>query len=201
MKFLFDTSRIDEAAAEMKISDYGQLITPLSGMTNRGFTFAIDNGCFRKFSHANWLRILERERPHKARCEFVAMPDVVGCSHRTMALFHHYREWHRDILSGYRLAYVMQDGQDPAILRSIFPWIHYVFVGGTNDFKLGPDAVALIRLAQSKNVKVHVGRVNSKERYDKFKALGCDSCDGTGLCRFTWQREKYAQPQFHEVLS
>ncbi len=27
-----------------------------------------------------------------------------------------------------------------------------------------------------------------------------DSCDGTGLCRFTWQREKFAQPQFKEVL-
>lgn len=200
MKFLFDTSDIQQAALEAGITDFGQLITPLTGMNNRGLTFAIDNGCFKSFNKDNWLRILDRERPHQARCEFVAIPDVVGCSHRTMALFEYYRRFYEQELRGYRLAYVLQDGQEELPLRRILPLVHYVFVGGTNAFKLGEDVKPLINLAQRKDVKVHVGRINSKERYDKFKSLGCDSCDGTGLCRFTWQRQKFAQPQFQEVL-
>lgn len=201
MKFLFDTSKIEEAAQQLGVSDYGQLITPLTGMTNRGYTFAIDNGCFSSFNKDRWLYILDRERKNQARCEFVCLPDVVGCAERTFHMYQYCREHYRHELRGYKLAYVLQDGQDEERLRQwVFPYVHYVFVGGTNDFKLGPDAVRLIKFAQRKNIKVHVGRVNSKERFDKFDALGCDSCDGTGLCRFTWQREKFAQPQFAEVL-
>lgn len=197
MKFLFDTSNIEKSAAEMEITDYGQLITPLTQMRNRGYTFAIDNGCFRRFDEVQWLRILHREREFASECQFVALPDVVGCPSRTLALFDHFKL--RSSVAGYKLAYVLQDGQE----KDLVPWdeIAYVFVGGTDEFKLGEDAVKLIRASQGYGKKVHVGRINSKDRFDKFEALNCDSCDGTGLCRFTWQRINYAHPQFEQVLS
>ena len=63
------------------------------------------------------------------------------------------------------------------------PWalVDWLFVGGSTGWKLGEGAEALIRQAQTHGKRVHVGRVNSATRFRHFRALGCDSADGTFL--------------------
>lgn len=71
------------------------------------------------------------------------------------------------------------------------PWsqVPALFIGGSTDFKLGPDAMALIAEANRRHVWVHVGRVNTKNRFARFFWVA-QSADGTCL-RFgpaAWER-------------
>jgi EAL domain-containing protein (putative c-di-GMP-specific phosphodiesterase class I) len=58
-----------------------------------------------------------------------------------------------------------------------------VFIGGSTDWKLGRHAEAVIRAAQAMGVWVHVGRVNTAQRIEKFLEMGVDSIDGASLSR------------------
>lgn len=40
---------------------------------------------------------------------------------------------------------------------------------------------------------VHVGRVNTPGRFERFEMLGAHSIDGTGLSRYSWMRERIMQ--------
>ena len=56
-----------------------------------------------------------------------------------------------------------------------------LFIGGTDEFKLGPDAEAIGREAKDRGKWLHMGRVNSIKRLRIAKRMGCDSVDGTYL--------------------
>ena len=56
-----------------------------------------------------------------------------------------------------------------------------LFLGGTTEWKLGPDAWRLTEHAKSEGRWVHMGRVNSERRFTTARAMGCDSADGTFL--------------------
>ena len=70
------------------------------------------------------------------------------------------------------------------------PWdeIVAVFIGGTDDFKLGRHGAACVKAAKALGKWVHVGRVNTPGRLEYFEDLGADSCDGTGLARYSHMR-------------
>lgn len=57
-----------------------------------------------------------------------------------------------------------------------------LFIGGSTEYKLGPETAEFIRWAKSVGLWVHVGRVNSLKRFAYFQLLGADSCDGTFPC-------------------
>jgi hypothetical protein len=56
-----------------------------------------------------------------------------------------------------------------------------VFVGGSDDFKLGPVAAALVAEATARGKWSHVGRVNSRKPLRYATLIGADSADGTYL--------------------
>lgn len=146
--------------------------------------FAIDNGAFGKFDAALFLRLVERERPRRDLCRFVAVPDVVGDARRTLEVFSVWRR--KPELAGWPLALVVQNGQENLPI----PWAHIdaIFLGGDDKFKLGAAAMGCLKAAKALGKWVHAGRVNTPGRYELFKDAGADSIDGTGLARYSHMR-------------
>ncbi len=81
---------------------------------------------------------------------------------------------------------VAQDGLTPDFV----PWmqIDALFIGGTDKFKMGTQALDLVVEARIRGKHVHMGRVNGPRRVRYAKAIGCDSFDGTSL---SWFRDTY----------
>lgn len=158
----------------------GFLRTPYGGHSLDGVAvWAMDNGCFTGAypGDEDFLALLDQLEPHRARCLFVAVPDVVGDGPATLAGFPDMAA--RIRARGWPVALVGQDGMEHLPV----PWhlVDWLFVGGSTEWKLGRGAVDLIRQAQAHGKRVHVGRVNSGQRFARFASLGCDSADGTYL--------------------
>lgn len=147
-----------------------------------GLPWAADNGAFTRCFDADlFLGWLESMRPFRPTCLFVAAPDVYGDAPGTL---HAFAEWAQR-LDGWPLAFVAQDGQEELDLPDPGLWAA-LFVGGSTAWKLSPAAVTVIRRAQGLRKRVHVGRVNYRQRYRYFRRLseseGRDeewTCDGT----------------------
>lgn len=158
----------------------GYLRAPGGGRKLRpGWTWAADNGAFGQGwpGYGKWLAWLEQHTPEeRARCLFATAPDVVGDHDATVARSLPWLPVLRSM--GYPAAFVLQDG---ATVDTV-PWdeLDVAFVGGSDAFKLG-GADDLIREAQRRGKRVHVGRVNSGKRYERFALMGVDSADGTFL--------------------
>jgi len=80
---------------------------------------------------------------------------------------------------GFAVAYVLQDGQEDVPV----PWdeVDAIFIGGSDDFKLGAYCAQLVAEAKRRGLWVHKGRVNSRKRMLIAHSFGCDSADGTWL--------------------
>lgn len=127
-------------------------------------------------------------------CKFVTAPDVVGDWEATRQLWD---EWQPDLSAAWLpMAYVAQDGQ-PA---DRVPWrsIDALFIGGGTEYKLSAEAEQLGREAKRRGLWLHMGRVNSRKRFDYARATGCNSVDGTSYSRWrtrwlpnalTWHQE------------
>lgn len=113
--------------------------------------------------------------PHQGTCLGIPIPDVVGDALATLRQFSQYWRGVKDL--GYPVAFVSQDGITPEIT----PWDYFdvLFVGGSDDHKLGNEAGAMIAEAKHRGKWVHVGRVNRASRIKQFWM--CDSVDGTWL--------------------
>lgn len=161
-----------------------QLLTPLTRFRrqNKRAKFAIDNGAFAGFKAGEFKGLLLREKDAKELCRFVAVPDVVGSARRTLEVFDHWKYK----LSGWPLALVAQDGIEDLPI----PWeqIAAIFIGGSTTFKLSDHAKHIIQAAKAIGKWVHVGRVNSFERWGKLEEAGCDSIDGTGISQYSHMR-------------
>lgn len=167
----------------------GQLLTPLTRYRLRSEIFAIDNGGFNELDIPGLKALLKREHDNRGKCLFVSMPDIVGSAQRTTELFWHF---HKDPdFSGWRLAFVCQDGQENLPI----PWdfIDAVFIGGSTTWKISMHVVQIIKTAKILGKHVHVGRVNTPERWSWFEKHGADSADGTGLARYTHMRKAIAE--------
>ncbi len=162
----------------------GQLLTPLTQFCYFGQEYAIDNGAYTTFDSKRFERMLYRQLEHRSKCLFVCCPDIVGSARRTLEVFDRYA----CKLEGWPTALVAQDGQEDLPM----PWdcIQAVFVGGTTHWKMSDHVVQLIKAAQILGKYVHIGRVNTIKRYRHFESLGCDSCDGSGLSRFSGMLEQ-----------
>ena len=201
MIVMLDTpDNLAEAAAELGCS-VEQLLTPLTRRKRQQPEqhFTVDNGAFARFNADAFLSLLARNENARDLCRWVAVPDVVGSARRTAEVF---ERWKTKI-AHWPLAYVCQDGQDSIPI----PWdeIVAVFIGGTNDFKLGKEAAACVKAAKALGKWCHVGRVNTPGRLEYFEELGADSCDGTGLARYSHMRkaihESATQPRlFNEPI-
>jgi hypothetical protein len=155
--------------------DLGAIITPAQGnrVTN-AVTTMIDNGCFTRPNDFTIDRYRDLVADYPASL-FATVPDVVGDWDATL------NRWLEFPKDGWQvpLAIVLQDGATV----STVPWdeIGAVFVGGSTDWKLGPEAAAIVAEANRQGVWAHMGRVNSLRRLRYAAWIGCDSADGTYL--------------------
>jgi hypothetical protein len=174
----------------------GQLLTPLTRYRLRepGRPWAIDNGGFKRLDIAAFNALLAREEHHKDKCLFVAAPDIVGSAQRTLELFAHFRP----TLEGWPVALVCQDGQEHLPI----PWdeIAAIFIGGTTGWKCSHHVERIVKTAKIFGKWVHVGRVNSPQRFTYFENMEADSCDGSGLARYTHMREAVANRGAQSIL-
>lgn len=174
-----------------------QLLTPLTRRRPQHPEnyFAIDNGAFARFEVNEFTSLLERERPRRDLCRWVAAPDVVGCARRTLECF---EAW-KSQLAGWPLAFVCQDGQE----NFSIPWgdIAAIFIGGSTDWKMSDNAAHCVKAAKIIGKWVHAGRVNTPGRFEYFQELGADSIDGTGLSRYSWMRKAIHDEHFQPKLA
>lgn len=179
---------LDQCEAEIGVP-VGQLLTPLTRYKLRDpeRPWAIDNGFFAGGDIPAFHALLRREAHHKKKCLFVAAPDVVGCARRTLEVFSHWMPQ----LEGWKIALVVQDGQEELPI----PWhlISAIFIGGSTKWKCSDHVAHIIKAAKAMGKHVHAGRVNDPMRWKHFEELGVDTCDGTGLARYTHMRESVAR--------
>lgn len=167
---------------------FGRLLSPrmfarIPDTSALGIPWAADNDCFQGLNVVLYRRMLKAISDLPG-CKFVTVPDVVGEWRVTRF---HFWQWQKEVeATGQPLAYVAQDGQP----GSEIPWelIGALFIGGTTEFKLSPEAERLGREAKRRGLWLHMGRVNSRKRFDYARATGCDSVDGTSYSRWrnTW---------------
>ena len=177
MLILLDCSKkkIDEYSVKYEYQ-FGQLRTPLTKYAYADVTYAVDNGAFTEFHKDRWLRLIEQAKQNKDKLLFVTMPDIVGSARRTSELFDLFK------IADIPKALVLQDG----IENVDIPWneLEAVFIGGTDRFKESRSALDCCRTAKMLDKWVHVGRVNTIRRLDKFIGIA-DSIDGSGISRYT----------------
>lgn len=140
--------------------------------------WAADNGCFNQgaaFDDRKFYRFLDTVP--RSRLLFVAAPDVLGDAAATRERSHPYLQTFLSM--GLPRAFVAQNGID----RAGAPWddFEWLFLGGDDEFKLGPVARQFVVEAHGHGKRVHMGRVNSNRRLLYATNIGCDSADGTFL--------------------
>lgn len=84
------------------------------------------------------------------------------------------------MVKDFPVALVSQDG----ISNTDIPWDDFdcIFIGGSDEHKLGKEGGWVVREAKKHNKWIHIGRVNSSRRILKF--WQADSWDGTCLNYF-----------------
>lgn len=195
MALLDNGQDLAECEAEIGVP-VGQLLTPLTKYKLRDpqRPWAVDNGGFKRLDIPGLERLLARNEQHKETCLFVAVPDIVFSAQRTLELF--------SLLSprfkGWPLALVCQDGLEHAPI----PWgdIDAIFIGGSTSWKCSLHVERIIQTAKILGKHVHIGRVNHPDRYHHFEKLGADTCDGTGLARYSHMRRAIAARGEQAVL-
>ncbi|WP_280502033.1 hypothetical protein [Nocardia farcinica] len=168
------------AVAAMEAGVIGFIDTPAQG--NRrpaGVKWCADNGCYSGGYPGDiaWLGWLAKNAHAAKSCLFATAPDVVGDAAATLTRSAPFLPIIRAL--GYKAALVAQDG-----LESLHvPWGAFdaLFVGGSTEWKLGPQARVLVTEARRRSKWVHMGRVNSERRCRYAELIGCDSVDGTYL--------------------
>jgi hypothetical protein len=161
-----------------KTGKIGLLFSPGGERDPYRLPFALDNGRYgawiknREWDEAAWRKLLRFADKQKQKPRFVLVPDVVTSRKNTRL------EWDRfapDLIGKYTLAYAAQDG---ATKEDIPPQADLVFVGGSTNWKW-----ETVGYWASNFPRVHVGRVNQPTRLPELKAMGVESCDGTGWFR------------------
>lgn len=195
MKFLIDTQQ-DTLRRRMETSNLilGQLLTPLTGYSDWGGIYAVDNGAFSGFPAEKFERLLKRQetagQERLQDCLFVTVPDIIGNVRRTMELWRHRDRWFADRAPhwGNRVALVAQDGLEDWDI----PWqeIRTLFIGGGDPWKDSKAVADIVRAAKTLGLWVHVGRVNTSKRFEHFLQLGADSCDGSGVAMYDHMLER-----------
>ncbi|MFD8384289.1 hypothetical protein ACFV2X_38205 [Streptomyces sp. NPDC059679] len=180
------------------------MTTPAQG--NRipdGALYACDNGKFGKgWPGADaWYDWLTRtvDRYGADRCLWAVAPDVPFDAASTLA---ESRPWLSKIRElGIPAAFAAQDGCEDDLI----PWGEFdvLFLAGSTEWKIGPTAQRLAEEATTRGLKVHMGRVNSRQRLRIAEVYGCDTADGTYLAfgpqqnlpqLLSWLREIHLAP-------
>lgn len=156
-------------------------LSPGSNHVPKGVRYMADNGRFGKGwpGYGGWWRWL-RDRTEmygRAQCAFATAPDTVGDAEATLRGS---LTWLAVIdFVGVPPSFVAQDG----VRKYPPPWGFFdiLFLGGSDEFKLGPEGVWVTEQALERGIPVHMGRVNTRRRLRYAHSIGCTSVDGTLL--------------------
>ena len=188
---VFFTQDVSSIANE-NLDRFGLLITankPIEGIPLHiqiGAWWILDNGAFTKkgFKEHYWEEWLDYmfDFQYQSTCLCVVVPDVVGDAKATLAQFKHYNDTLK--IRDWNTALVTQDGMK----KNMLPWDDFdvLFIGGTDNHKMGLEAAYLIEEGIKRDKHIHVGRVNTEYRLMQF--WHCHTWDGTAL---TIKPEKY----------
>lgn len=175
-------------ATKRRHRDVGEFILPGAGndpdsLDLKPRRWAIDNGAFTGLDVEAFMDTLRRFRGKKG-CLFAAAPDVVGDGYETLRRWPFWSDVIRAV--GFIPALVLQDG----MLADEIPWptVGAVFVGGTDEWKIGEQAASLVGVARARGLWAHMGRVNSYQRMNRAAVMGCQSCDGGQYSMFPDRR-------------
>lgn len=178
----------------------GRLVQPrhysnLASTLRAGMQWAVDNDCYQGLSVDRYYRMLDKIKAalvafngdtlYQEHWEglplFVNVPDVVANADATLALWYRWQSGVRR--RGLPVGFVAQNGCEHGVMP---PWHEFdaLFIGGDDQWKLGPEVRSLVAEAKRRGKHVHMGRVNSVRRLRYALAIGCDSVDGTKYCRF-----------------
>lgn len=110
--------------------------------------WCLDSGTFTKnFNKEAWRKRVIEYIPYIENCSFVVVPDVVYDYQKTLERFYdNYRFLKKH---GFPCAFVTQDKID--IESAPFELFDVLFVGGSNNHKLGAEARNIIEIAKKKN--------------------------------------------------
>ena len=139
----------------------------------------LDNAAYSGFILSRYQNMLQKwESISTIKVRWVAVPDVVADSQKTLHQFHEYAPR----LSQFPCAFVGQDGCEDQEL----PWNEFrcFFVGGSTAWKLSRSAVDMMQEAKKRGKLVHVGRVNSQKRLRYAFYNDADTVDGTGYSKY-----------------
>lgn len=193
-----------EVKAAMQAGLLGCMTTPAQG--NRipdGSLYACDNGKFGKGwpGADRWFQWLSDtvDRYGPDRCLWAVAPDVPFDAKATLAESQPWLAKIREL--GIPAAFAAQDGCE----NGLIPWGEFdvLFLAGSTEWKIGPVAQRLAEEAQNRGLKVHMGRVNSRQRLRIAEVYGCETCDGTYLAfgpdrnlpnLLAWLREIHLTP-------
>lgn len=199
-------------ALEHQGDGFGRLLSPrqyarVAATADADIPWAADNDCFgrpirhsseppserfKAAANAERFRTMLKAITGVPGCLFVTAPDRVADRLMTIRLF---EEWLPELrATGQPIAYVLQDcPSNPLGWNYMIPWKHIsaLFIGGTTEFKLGPSAERSAEEAIRRGLWVHMGRVNSRKRFNYAHAIGCNSVDGSKFSRWrnTWLSE------------
>lgn len=173
-----------EVRAAMAAGDLGCMTTPAQGnVIPEGAVYACDNGKFgigKGWPGADrwfeWLcTTVDRYGPD--RCLWAVAPDVPFDAAGTLAESLPWLARIREL--GIPAAFAAQDGSE----HGLIPWGDFdvLFIAGSTEWKIGTAAYRLAQEAKQRGLKVHMGRVNSRQRLRIAEHFGCDSADGTYL--------------------
>jgi hypothetical protein len=148
----------------------GHLHTPTCGnrLASYWLPWACDNAAFTGLDVPAFLRMLASVLVDNGKPLWVTAPDVVGDSRETLRRFRVWGPLIREL--GLPVAFVMQDGCETLGI----PWddLDAVFVGGSTEYKLSPEAAATVREAAERGKGTHMGSTAHN---------GADS--GTPICQ------------------
>lgn len=183
MKFLIDGSSVRIAERKLQAAELiaGQLLTPLTRYKRCEPVFGIDNGAFSGLDLKGFTRLLKRYYEFRDQCLFVAIPDKVADHKETLLMWDKYN----GLADGYKKAFVAQDGFDG--------WpknVDAIFIGGSTEFKDSKECEDIVLTALDNNMHVHIGRVNTYERFYNFHQIGAHTCDGSGISMYDHMLEK-----------
>lgn len=175
----------DEIVKAMGDQVIGLIDQPNQGKVGRinqahavGATWCADNGAFAdRWNAETWWAFLEARVKWVDSCLFAVAPDVVGDAGATRVASAPWLDRIADL--GYPVAYVAQDGIE--MYEPPWEFFDVLFVGGSDEFKLGPVARKYVTLAREHGKRVHMGRVNSLTRLRYARDIGCQTADGTFL--------------------
>jgi hypothetical protein len=103
----------------------------------------------------------------------------IGHARPTLELFHKHVGLVKEL--GFPVAFVAQDGIEEMLDEVPWAEIDAIFLGGSDDFKIGEAGRIVTARAKAEGKLVHMGRVNSERRLTIANSWDCDTADGTYL--------------------